>query len=63
MQRGVVNAIDIGSDESVGTREVTFTFSMSVITHSYINSRLLVLPCVGLVVVCTRQGFGGRRLV
>lgn len=55
-------AIDILSGGSVGTREVAFTFCSGDFVRGCIDTRLLVLPCVGLDQSPNRQGGCNRRL-
>ena len=46
-------AVDVVSNESVGTREMAFTFGAGDLVRSCVNTQLLILPSVGLVMVWT----------
>ena len=46
-------AVDVVSNESVGTREVAFTFGAGDLARGCVNTQLLILPSVGLVMFWT----------
>ena len=46
-------AVDVVCNESVGTREVAFTFDAVDLARGCVNTQLLILPSVGLVIVWT----------
>ena len=52
------SAVDVVSDKSVRTREVAFAVGAGDFAHGCVNSQLLVLPGVGLVMVCTIHPIG-----
>ena len=45
--------VDVVSNESVGTREVVFTFGAGDLARGCVDTQLLILPSVGLVMVWT----------
>ena len=51
-------AVDVVGNESVGTREVTFTFGAGDLARGGVNTQLLVLPSVELMVVWTIRPIG-----
>ena len=54
--------VDVVSDESVGTREVAFTFGAGDLARGCVNMQLLILPSVGLVVFWTIRPIGKNKV-
>ena len=54
--------VDVVSDESVGTREVAFTFGAGDLARGCVNTQLLILPSVGLVMVWTIRPIGKNEV-
>ena len=50
------------SNESVGTREVAFTFGADDLARGCVNTQLLILPSVGLVMVWTIRPIGKNQV-
>ena len=54
--------VDVVSNESVGTREVAFTFGAGDLARGGVNTKLLILPSVGLVMVWTIRPIGKNEV-
>ena len=57
-----MGAADVVSNESVGTREVAFTFGAGDLARGYVDTQLLILPSVGLVMVWTIRPTGKNEV-
>ena len=54
--------VDVVSDESVGTREVAFTFGAGDLARGCVNTQLLILSSFGLVMVWTFLPIGKNEV-
>ena len=54
--------VNVVSDESVGTREVAFTFGAGDLARGCVNTQLLILLIVGSVVVWTIRPIGKNEV-
>ena len=56
------DVVEVASDESVGTREVAFTFGAGDLVHGCVNTQLLILQSVGLVMVWIIRPIGKNEV-
>ena len=64
-QRGEwkAGAVDVVSDESVGTREGAFIFGAGNLARGYVNTQLLILMSAGLGMVWTIRPIGKNEVL
>ena len=55
-------AVDVVSNEFVGTREVAFTFGAGDLARGGVNTQLLILPSIGLVMIWIIRPIGNNEV-